>query len=78
MNFGVNVIFEFQGEFKAVGNLDSRSPFVPAPLPSLDEVDRMIYIWLTDYLFNTASFVYHEQGALRTIIRPSNVRNFNL
>lgn len=64
-----------KGEFKAVGNPDSRSPFVPAPLPPLDEVDRMIYIWLTDYLFNTASFVYHEQGALRTIIRPSNVPN---
>ena len=68
-------VYSFQGEFKPVG--DPRATlalFVPAPLPPLKKMDKMVYIWLTDYVFNTASFVYHQQRALRTVIKPNDVR----
>ena len=65
----------FQGEFKPVGNPRATlAMFVPAALPSLTEMDKMVYIWLTDYVFNTASFVYYQQRALRTVITPKDVR----
>ena len=64
----------FQGEFKPIGDPRSTAPFVPAALPAFAEVDKMVYIWLTDYVFNTAGFVYHQQGALRTVITPKDVR----
>lgn len=62
-----------KGQFKPVGNPRATVPFVPAVLPYSAEADNMVYIWLTDYLFNTASFVYHHQGALRTVIMPKDL-----
>lgn len=38
----------------------------------------MVYIWLTDYVFNTASFVYHKERVLRTVITPKDVRKRQL
>lgn len=71
----ITAVRSFQGEFKPVGNPRATlAQFVPAPLPSLAEMDKMVYIWLTDYVFNTASFVYHQQRALRTVITPNDVR----
>jgi len=62
-----------KGEFKPIGDPRSTAPFVPAALPAFAEVDKMVYIWLTDYVFNTAGFVYHQQGALRTVITAKDL-----
>ncbi|XP_068745696.1 lipopolysaccharide-binding protein-like isoform X1 [Montipora capricornis] len=64
-----------KGEFKPIGNFSTAAvPFFPITLPtSPNEVDKMVYIWLTDYVFNTASFVYQERGALQTIISQKDL-----
>ncbi len=37
--------------------------------------DRMMYIWLTDYIANTASIVYQQAGMLQYTITPDIVSN---
>ncbi|KAM8774744.1 lipopolysaccharide-binding protein isoform 2-T2 [Rhynchonycteris naso] len=63
-------------------NREHRSP-VPflAPVMSLpEEHDRMVYFAISDYVFNTASLVYHEAGYLNFSItddvvpKTSNIR----
>eukprot|EP00118_Oscarella_pearsei_P000198 m.4415 g.4415 ORF g.4415 m.4415 type:complete len:501 (+) comp10700_c0_seq1:23-1525(+) len=43
----------------------SEAPFVPDPLPTSGASSSMMTVWLTDYLFNTAGYVYQEAGVLQ-------------
>lgn len=47
------------------------APFSPTPLPPESESDKMAYIWLTDYVVNTAGLVYQEAGILNETVTPS-------
>ena len=49
------------------------APFSPTPLPPESESDKMAYIWLTDYVVNTAGLVYQEAGILNETVTPSMV-----
>ena len=49
------------------------APFSPSPLPFDSESDKMAYIWITDYVVNTAGFVYQDAGVLNKTIIPSMV-----
>ncbi|XP_078354503.1 lipopolysaccharide-binding protein-like [Oculina patagonica] len=62
-----------KGEFKSRKNPHPTSLIAPQTLPSFTEADKMVYIWVTDYVFNTASLVYHEEGVLRKTIRPEDL-----
>ncbi|NXN24646.1 BPI protein, partial [Nycticryphes semicollaris] len=42
----------------------SAVPFAPLPLTLPSDHDRMVYFAASSYFFNTASFAYHEAGAL--------------
>lgn len=37
------------------------------------EVDKMVYIWFMDYVFNMVSFVFYYEGKLCIIIRFRDV-----
>ncbi|XP_058143054.1 bactericidal permeability-increasing protein [Dasypus novemcinctus] len=40
-------------------------PFAPPALALPNQHDRMVYLGISDYFFNTAGLVYHAAGALR-------------
>ena len=63
---------KFQGEFQSAKE-PKQAPFSPVPLPPDSASDKMAYVWLTDYVIDTAGLVYHEAGALNVTITPSDV-----
>lgn len=52
-----------KGEFMSVSH-PTEAPFSPNPLPSSSESTQMAYVWLTDYVVNTAGLVYQKAGQL--------------
>ncbi len=66
-----------QGEFTSVREPNKDVPFSPSPLPPLppssQEKCRMVYLWATDYVANTASLVYMEAGYLQYNVTPDMV-----
>lgn len=65
----------FKGEFQST-TAPKEAPFSPAPLPTDSESAKMVYIWVTDYLLNTAGLVYQDAGILNETVTPSKVRYF--
>ncbi|NXJ70969.1 BPI protein, partial [Rostratula benghalensis] len=61
-----------KGEFFSMANR-SAVPFAPLPLTLPLAQNRMIYFGASSYFFNTASFAYHEAGALVFEITDSMV-----
>lgn len=63
-----------KGEFQSLSH-PTEAPFSPPPLPPITESDtsKMMYIWLTEYVVNTAGLVYHETGFLAYNITPDKV-----
>ena len=77
----VGLILDFVEEFSSVpqGEFMSRAhpteaPFSPPPLPGVSETDRMTYFWLSEYMANTASYVYQKAGAFKHTLTPENVK----
>ena len=66
----------YQGEFFSVQD-PVEAPYTPPPLPAVTNTSRMMYVWLTDYIANTAGFVYQEAGFLQYNITPSTVSERN-
>ncbi|NWV10804.1 BPI protein, partial [Ptilonorhynchus violaceus] len=54
---------DLKGEFYSLAHR-STVPFSPLPLAFPSDHDRMVYFGASSYFFNTASFAYHEAGAL--------------
>ncbi|XP_062499208.1 uncharacterized protein LOC134176553 [Corticium candelabrum] len=53
-----------KGEFLTFPNTTNLPPFQPSPFPPATESSHMMYIWLSDYIANTAGYVYMASGAL--------------
>ena len=49
------------------------SPLSAPPLPPLSKADRMVYVWLTDYVANTAGYVYQAAGVMAYNVTPDMV-----
>ncbi|CAI8045639.1 Lipopolysaccharide-binding protein [Geodia barretti] len=49
------------------------APFTPPSLPAVTENTSMLYMWLTDYMANTAGFVYLAAGKLSYVVTPNMV-----
>ena len=64
----------FQGEFRSRKNPHPTGLSPPQTLPFFAETEKMVYILVSDYVLNTASLVYHEEGKLRRTIKPEDVR----
>jgi len=59
-----------KGEFLSATS-PKEAPFSPTPLPPESESDKMAYLWMTDYVVNTAGLVFQQAGALNETITPS-------
>ena len=70
-------LLQFQGEFLSATS-PKEAPFSPTPLPPESESDKMAYLWMTDYVVNTAGLVFQQAGALNETITPSMVRETKL
>lgn len=68
----VSVATLHKGEFQALSN-PTEAPFSPPPLPPITDTTKMMYIWLSEYVVNTAGLVYHETGFLAYNITPDMV-----
>ena len=42
----------------------SHNPFFPSDLPPVDIGDKMVYIWLTDYVLNSATYLLYRCGLM--------------
>ena len=60
-----------QGEFYN-RNHPQEAPFSPPSLPGVQATDRMMYLWLTDYMADTAGYVYLKAGLLQYEMTPEN------
>jgi len=50
------------------------APFSPLPLPPVaDTSSKMVYVWITDYVANTAGLVYQKAGKLQYKITPEMI-----
>ena len=58
-----------QGEFFSISN-HQEAPFTPNPLPAVNDTGKMMYVWLTEYLADTAGFVYQQAGELNYNVTP--------
>ncbi|EDO37094.1 predicted protein [Nematostella vectensis] len=65
-----------KGEFESAVH-PVEAPFSPAPLPA-DTADKyMVYVWLTDYVINTAGLVYMKSGFMnRTVTQADLPKDF--
>ena len=61
-----------QGEFFSISN-HQEAPFTPNPLPAVNDTGKMMYVWLTEYMADTAGFVYQQAGQLNYNVTPSVV-----
>ena len=61
-----------QGEFmSAVKPVEA--PMSAEPIPAPTGTDKMMYVWLTDYVANTAGYVYTIAGQLAYNVTPDMV-----
>ncbi|XP_063104430.1 lipopolysaccharide-binding protein-like [Cavia porcellus] len=51
------------------------APFGAPPMMLPPRHDHMIYLAISEYTFNTASWVYHKAGYMKVIIRNEHLRN---
>ena len=67
-----NVSFCLQGEFFG-RNWNSSVPFDAPPIMLPQKHDHMIYFAVSEYVFNTASRVYHQAGQMKFTIQNKHV-----
>ncbi|KAG8517791.1 Bactericidal permeability-increasing protein, partial [Galemys pyrenaicus] len=63
---------QLKGEFFRLGHR-SPPPFAPPPLAFPADHDRMVYLGVSDYFFNTAGLVYQQAGALHLTLRDDMI-----
>ncbi|XP_047602680.1 bactericidal permeability-increasing protein [Lutra lutra] len=63
---------QLKGEFFSVAH-PSPPPFAPPVLAFPADHNRMVYLGLSDYFFNTAGFVYQQAGALHLTITDNMI-----
>ena len=72
INLLLTCICTLQGEFFSIFN-HQEAPFTPNPLPAVNDTGKMMYVWLTEYMADTAGFVYQQAGQLNYNVTPSMV-----
>ena len=63
-----------KGEISWLGSHKEVS-FHPKPFPESHDKSRMAYIWVSDYVMNTAGYVLQNQGILQHYLRPSDLKS---
>ncbi|XP_038288846.1 lipopolysaccharide-binding protein-like isoform X1 [Canis lupus familiaris] len=62
----------FKGEFFGQ-NGHSRAPFEAPPIRLPEKHDYMVYFAISEYVFNTASWVYHQAGYMNFTIQNQHI-----
>ena len=60
-----------QGEFFS-RKAPAEAPFSPPPMPGVTKTDKMLYVWLSDYMADTAGYVYQQAGVMQYELTPEN------
>jgi len=68
---------DIEGEFQSVSS-PAESSLSPSALPAPSASDKMLFIWFTDYVANTAGEVYQKAGAIKYTLTPDKVRKDGL
>ncbi|XP_041454079.1 bactericidal permeability-increasing protein-like [Lytechinus variegatus] len=72
-SFNTSVDTAHKGEAYPIGNATE----CPIPIPVVpqdpDKTSKMLFLWVTDYLPNSAGYVLQETGQLHHILTPDNV-----
>ena len=66
------ICFNSKGEFLSIAK-PVEAPISPVQLPAITASDKMMYLWLTDYIANTAGIVYQNAGILQYTLTPDVV-----
>ncbi|XP_045300587.1 bactericidal permeability-increasing protein isoform X2 [Leopardus geoffroyi] len=67
-----NLDGQLKGEFFRWAH-PSPPPFAPPPLALPSDHDRMVYLGISDYFFNTAGFVYQQAGVLNLTVTDNTI-----
>uniref|UniRef100_A0A3Q1NF82 Bactericidal permeability-increasing protein n=1 Tax=Bos taurus TaxID=9913 RepID=A0A3Q1NF82_BOVIN len=67
-----NLDWLLKGEFFSLAHR-SPPPFAPPALAFPSDHDRMVYLGISEYFFNTAGFVYQKAGALNLTLRDDMI-----
>lgn len=78
LNLTVVIMYVYlQGEFQSVDH-PVEAPFTPTPFPASSNSTSMLYGWVSDYAFNSASFVYMKAGFMNRTITDKDVSIFGI
>uniref|UniRef100_I3MIE9 Bactericidal permeability-increasing protein n=1 Tax=Ictidomys tridecemlineatus TaxID=43179 RepID=I3MIE9_ICTTR len=69
-----NLDGQLKGEFFSQAHR-SPPPFTPPAMAFPEDHDRMVYLGISDYFFNTAGLVYQEAGALKLTLQDHMMPN---
>ena len=73
-NFKKECLNILQGEI--TWKSDSRqSPSSASAFPPSSDVSRMMYVWVSDYMFNTLGAVAQQHGVLQYSVTATDVSN---
>ncbi len=52
----------------------TEAPFSSPSLPGVSETNQMTYFWLSEYMANTAGYVYQKAGAFKHTLTSKNIK----
>lgn len=55
----------------------TEAPFSPAPIPASSDTSRMLFLWITDYVANTAGYVYTEADVLKYTVHANQIPSWS-
>lgn len=67
------VFFLTQGEIFLLTDLNTEAPFSAKPMVNYDNNQKMINLMISDYVFDTLSYVAHTHGFLALNLTKENV-----
>lgn len=70
----LNNLIDSQGEVYAIDQ-HSEAPGPIASIPVDSDQTSMFYVWITDYLVNSAGYVLHSYGYLERNVTENDVRD---
>ena len=62
-----------QGEIYWLNDTSTECPFVPAPMPDSPDTQNMLYLWVSDYMFDTIGYVAQKHGFLKHNVTTNDV-----
>ena len=71
----INAFFVYQGEYYWKTTPFTEAPFTAPCMPANGATDRMLYFYISDYMFNTLFYAAQSNRYLQLNITASDVSN---